>query len=468
MSKKPFIYTIDDDCLPATDSNGNLVNPLDSHIQNLMTPSNPFFFNTLYDPYASGSDFVRGYPYSLRQGVKTAISHGLWMNTPDYDAPTQLLKPQERNTNYLDMAVTVPHKQLYPMCSMNVAFSRKLIGPAFMQGLMGEGQPWARYDDMFAGWASKVVTDHLGVGVKSGKPYIFHNKLSNPFVNLKKEYMGLEWQEDIIRFFANEVVLSPNANTPTKAYVELANQVRKRFSPVNPYFDRMAESMIVWTQIWSRVEDGSLTPIPSRSSPGATSTELKLMELFSDFYPVKTLVTAKDIEVGHQWKTYMVPLDKKFHVDAMNNFFQHTTENNNHLTEYYEADDRDAVKFQEVDYSAEAIILQKLLASLHFVDDINKADIVLVPALPTVKTSSIINRDCRNGGRCEEEWFKELDCEVKKLNPEQPKKYLYLGTQDSNQNHWTLLNRLNEDDPNFIIATLGPYGLVVPSLNTIK
>jgi reversibly glycosylated polypeptide/UDP-arabinopyranose mutase len=44
---------------------------------------------------------------------------------------------------------------------------------------------------MFAGWASKVIADHLGFGVKSGAPYIFHNKASNPFTNLKKEYMGL-------------------------------------------------------------------------------------------------------------------------------------------------------------------------------------------------------------------------------------------------------------------------------------
>lgn len=83
--------------------------------------------------------------YSLRGGVPTAISHGLWLFTPDYDAPTQLLKPKERNTNYLDMAQTIPHRVFYPMCSMNVAFSRELIGPAFMQGLMGDGQPWARY-----------------------------------------------------------------------------------------------------------------------------------------------------------------------------------------------------------------------------------------------------------------------------------------------------------------------------------
>ena len=258
VSKKLYIYTIDDDCLPALDMNGYAMNPLAAHLQNLLTPSNPYFFNTLYDPYASNSDFVRGYPYSLRKGVKTAISHGLWMFTPDYDAPTQLLKPTEQNSNYLDMALTIPFKTLYPMCSMNVAFARELIGPAFMQGLMGEGQPWARYDDMFAGWASKVVADHLGFGVKSGKPYIYHNKLSNPFTNLKKEYQGLFWQEDIIRFFANEVEFSTTANTPIKAYVELALQIRARFSTLHPYFDRLATSMVLWTEIWDKVSSGAI------------------------------------------------------------------------------------------------------------------------------------------------------------------------------------------------------------------
>ena len=48
----------------------------------------------------------------------------------------------------MDATVTVPKGVLYPLCSMNVAFDRELIGPAFMQGLMGTGQPWARYDDM--------------------------------------------------------------------------------------------------------------------------------------------------------------------------------------------------------------------------------------------------------------------------------------------------------------------------------
>jgi hypothetical protein len=40
-----------------------------------------------------------------------------------------------------------------------------------------------------------VICDHLGLGVKTGKPYIWHSKASNPFVNLKKEFKGIFWQE---------------------------------------------------------------------------------------------------------------------------------------------------------------------------------------------------------------------------------------------------------------------------------
>ena len=83
LSKKRYIFTIDDDCRPAYDSQGRKINPLAFHYRNLKTPSTPYMFNTLYDPYQEGSDFVRGYPYSLRAGVPTGVSHGIWMNQPE-------------------------------------------------------------------------------------------------------------------------------------------------------------------------------------------------------------------------------------------------------------------------------------------------------------------------------------------------------------------------------------------------
>ncbi|XP_020393876.1 UDP-arabinopyranose mutase 3 [Zea mays] len=119
----------------AKDPSGKDINALEQHIKNLLSPSTPFFFNTLYDPYRVGANFVRGYPYSLREGVPTVVSHELWLNIPDCDAPTQLVKPLERNTRYVDAILTIPKGTLFPMCGMNLAFDRELIGPAMYFGL---------------------------------------------------------------------------------------------------------------------------------------------------------------------------------------------------------------------------------------------------------------------------------------------------------------------------------------------
>ncbi|CAA2968555.1 alpha-1,4-glucan- synthase [UDP-forming] [Olea europaea subsp. europaea] len=185
----------------AKDPPGKEINALGQHIKNLLCPSTPNFFNTLYDPFREGADFDWGYRFSLREGVPTAVSHGLWINIPDYDAPTQLVKPCERNTRYVNAVLTIPKGTLFPMCGMNLAFNRDLIGAAMYFGLMGDGQLIGQYDDMWAGWCIKVICDHLGLGVKTGFPYIWHSKASIPFVNLKKEYHGIFWQEEIIPFF---------------------------------------------------------------------------------------------------------------------------------------------------------------------------------------------------------------------------------------------------------------------------
>lgn len=271
VSNKTYVYTIDDDCLPALDGRGFMINPLALHLRNLKTPATPYFFNTLYDPYADGADFVRGYPYSLRSGVPTALSHGLWLNAPDYDAPTQLLKIAERNNRLIDTVLTVPAGVMYPMCSMNVAFNRRLIGPAFMQGLMGDGQPWARYDDMFAGWASKRVADHLGVGVKSGQPYIRHDKASNPFTNLKKEYKGLWWQERVIPIIQH-FTFSQHAHDAGSCYRELAEHIRKELASLHEYFTRLAAAMEAWVGLWESAERGTIAFVPSRKRKSHMTT----------------------------------------------------------------------------------------------------------------------------------------------------------------------------------------------------
>ncbi|CAN6809942.1 unnamed protein product [Brassica oleracea] len=279
VSKKKYIYTIDDDCFVAKDPSGKEINALEQHIKNLLTPSTPHFFNTLYDPYGAGADFVRGYPFSMREGAITAVSHGLWLNIPDYDAPTQLVKPLERNSRkfylplkslnnevvllYVDAVMTIPKGTLFPMCGMNLAFDRELIGPAMYFGLMGDGQPIGRYDDMWAGWCVKVICDHMGWGVKTGLPYIWHSKASNPFVNLRKEYNGIFWQEEAIPFFQS-VTLPKECTSVQQCYMELAKLVKEKLGKVDPYFTKLADGMNTWIEAWDELNspDGTEAKAP--------------------------------------------------------------------------------------------------------------------------------------------------------------------------------------------------------------
>jgi reversibly glycosylated polypeptide/UDP-arabinopyranose mutase len=108
---------------------------------------------------------------------------------------------------------------------------------------------------MWAGWCVKVITDHLGLGVKTGLPYIWHSKASNPFVNLKKEYKGIFWQEDIIPFF-QKVQFSGECQTVADCYLELAEKVRAGLTHLDPYFGKMADGMVAWIASWQQLNGG--------------------------------------------------------------------------------------------------------------------------------------------------------------------------------------------------------------------
>ena len=68
--------------------------------------------------------------------------------------------------------------------------------------------------------------------MKTGLPYIWHSKASNPFVNLKKEYNGIFWQEKTIPFF-QDVSFTKEAQTVEACYLELAEKVTATHSTCN-------------------------------------------------------------------------------------------------------------------------------------------------------------------------------------------------------------------------------------------
>ncbi|KAG8648353.1 hypothetical protein MANES_09G183700v8 [Manihot esculenta] len=241
------------------DEKGFLVDAVEQHIVNLTTPATPLFFNTLYDPYREGADFVRGYPFSLRNGVTCALSCGLWLNLADLDAPTQALKPGQRNSRYVDAVMTVPARAMMPISGINIAFNRELVGPTLLPALRlaGEGKlRWETMEDIWSGMCVKVVCDHLGLGVKSGLPYVWRKDRGNAIESLKKEWEGMKLMEEVVPFFQS-VRLPQTAATAEDCVVEIANAVKQQLGPIDPVFSRAAEAMSEWVKLWKSLGSGS-------------------------------------------------------------------------------------------------------------------------------------------------------------------------------------------------------------------
>ncbi|KAI4302026.1 hypothetical protein L6164_035248 [Bauhinia variegata] len=255
ISRKKYIVCVDDDCVPAKDNMGNLVDAVAQHVMNLKTPATPFFFNTLYDPFRKGADFVRGYPFSLRSGVDCALSCGLWLNLADLDAPTQALKPGQRNSRYVDAVLTVPARTMMPISGINIAFDRAAVGPALIPALRlaGEGKlRWETAEDIWCGMCVKVICDHLGLGVKTGLPYVWRAERGNAIESLKKEWDGVKLMEDIVPFFQS-LRFPQSATTAEDCVLEIAKTVKDQLGKANPMFSRAADAMQDWVKLWKTV-----------------------------------------------------------------------------------------------------------------------------------------------------------------------------------------------------------------------
>uniref|UniRef100_A0A9I9D2P4 UDP-arabinopyranose mutase 5 n=1 Tax=Cucumis melo TaxID=3656 RepID=A0A9I9D2P4_CUCME len=260
VSRKKYIISVDDDCAPAKDDKGMLIDIVEQHLLNLSTPATPFFFNTLYDPFRKGADFVRGYPFSLRSGVACSLSCGLWLNLADYDAPTQALKPSLRNTRIVDAVLTIPVGAMLPVSGINIAFDREVVGPALCPALRlaGEGKfRWETMEDIWCGLCVKVTCDHLKLGVKSGQPYVWRNERGNAIESLKKEWEGVKLMEEVVPFFQT-LRLPEAAVTAEACFLEIAKAVRDQLGRSNPMFSRVAEAMVEWVEIWKKVGSGPL------------------------------------------------------------------------------------------------------------------------------------------------------------------------------------------------------------------
>lgn len=191
IDRHDYILTLDDDVLPPEGKD-----PIQEHLDAL----NAKYPISWLSSTKAGEAYMRGFPYGIRNEAEAIISHGVWLNVPDYDAPTQLVTGGGEVEFYKGV---VPKGALFPMCIMNVMMKREAI-PLMYQAPMGKklekekGWKLDRFADIWAGVEAKLDCDNLGKAIVTGYSTINHSRASNVFTNLKKEANGIEINEDYL------------------------------------------------------------------------------------------------------------------------------------------------------------------------------------------------------------------------------------------------------------------------------
>lgn len=222
------ILSIDDDCLPHS-------LPLAAgHVKNLT--STPRWCDT-------AGERTRGKPYeALGTLGDVVISHGLWTGVPDYDAPTQLARGTQGNFVPTAGSQVIPRGQFFPMCGMNLAFKRQAT-PLMYFPLMGQGQPFSRFDDIWCGLIAKHVCDHLGWSVVNGEPFVHHSRASNVFINLVKESPGILENETAWKAI-DEIKLT--GRTAVECMAEIAEELTEKHG----YWSTVGKAIHLWLELF--------------------------------------------------------------------------------------------------------------------------------------------------------------------------------------------------------------------------
>lgn len=188
-----IIISLDDDTRPYGDTIGD-------HLKILNTRQPISWMNTAQDVY------MRGFPYGIRNEAEVVFSHGVWNGVADFDASTQLVLGSPKLTYN---KLSVPKGILLPVCVMNVAFKAKILPYYYQAPMFGDIN---RFADIWSGIEVKKAIDKLGYAMVTGYATVYHERASNPFVNLVKEARGIGMNEeygkdDYFKLYQNNIKL---------------------------------------------------------------------------------------------------------------------------------------------------------------------------------------------------------------------------------------------------------------------
>lgn len=173
-----YVMTLDYDTYPIGD-------PIQDHLDQLNRKVPISWFST-------ASDYMRGFPYEIRDEAPVMLSHGVWEGVYDWDAPSQLLKGDTKVEFFKGV---VPKGVYTAICGMNLMFRREAL-PYIYFAPVGNFKGAERFDDIWMGVMVVKKFAELNWAIVSGYAKIKHLRASNVFQNLVKEAVGIGYNEE--------------------------------------------------------------------------------------------------------------------------------------------------------------------------------------------------------------------------------------------------------------------------------
>jgi hypothetical protein len=152
--------------------------------------------------------FHRGFPVDqrvfdvkltvTRKKCKIVANEGLWTESPDVDAITLLnygrLKVLNFDATIFGNNFILEKATWCPLNTQNIAISSEALPSFFLN------PPQIRYDDIWASFIFRKVTDHLGYYVSYGQPITVHKRnVHNYLKDLEKELDGMKRTPELIK-----------------------------------------------------------------------------------------------------------------------------------------------------------------------------------------------------------------------------------------------------------------------------
>lgn len=289
VADRDFVFLLHPSVRPKFVDEKGAMDFLRAHANNLLKPSVLTYYQEDTDPYHHESDFVRGTPYSLREGFVTALSYGsvdLVSQDKERDAISTLLKAtldplhttrssklrgsERRANNELQStveSVTIAKGVMFSLSLRNVAINRRVIGSIFylLHSLSQKTgyEVGSTYYNILKGWILKAVLDNMNLGVKhfDASSFLTLSKSAASSVksfeqDMRRDVLWQEKAEDIIRCLSNRVELSLSDRERKKGfslgskYEDVLNQLKDVFSET-PFWQDFHHQLMSMHRKWS-------------------------------------------------------------------------------------------------------------------------------------------------------------------------------------------------------------------------